>query len=210
MVQTVSFGFEALFLLGALLSTVGLVAAVVLLIRRRFTAGNRLLLTLAISWAAYLSIVFLVAAMARPQIVPLNHDLCFDEMCFAVANVATTRRIGSATASGIFYVVTVRVSNHARGRAQSELGLCALLWSGDRRIEPSSIAQREGVESHPDSLPLTARIQPGQSILSEQVFDVPTQATGLGLFFSHGFTPGYFVIGECPLFHRPTMLRVAP
>jgi hypothetical protein len=210
MTQTISFELEAFFLLAVALSCFALIAVVILLFRRRSAAARRLLVVLALTWGAYFSIVFLVAATARHEILPMNRELYFDEMCFAVAHVETAKQIGTATANGIFYVVTVRVNNHARGRAQSEFGLRALLWSDGKRYETSSAAQRAWTESHPESLPLTARIQPGQSILSDQVFDVPAPVTGLGLFFSHGFTPGYFVIGECPLFHKPTVIQLAP
>jgi hypothetical protein len=210
MTQTVSFEYEALFLLVAALSCSALVAVGILLFRRRFAAAKRLLAALAFTSGTYLSIVFLVAATAHQQILPRNHELCFDDMCFAVAHVETTKQIGTAIANGVFYVVTVRVANHARRRAQRELGLRALLWSDGKQYETSSRAQSAWAEGHPESFPLTSKIQPGQSILSDQVFEIPASATGPGLFFSQGFTPGYFVIGECPLFHKPTVLQLAP
>ena len=210
MTQTISFEFEALFLLAAALTCAALVAVGILLFRRRFAAAKRLLVALVFTWGTYLSIVFLVAATARQQILPRNHELCFDDICSSVAHVETTRQIGAATAEGVFYVVTVRVDNRARGRAQRELGLRALLWSDGKQYETSSKAQSAWEMGHPETIPLTAQIQPGQSILSDQVFEVPASVTSPGIFFSHGFTPAYFVIGECPLFHKPTVLQLAP
>ena len=210
MTQTISPAFEALFLLAAALTCAALVAVSIHLCRRRFASAKRLVVALVLAWGIYLSIVFLFAATTRQQILPRNHELCFDDICTSVAHVETARQIGTATAEGVFYVVTVRVDNRARGRAQREFGLRALLWSDGKQYETSSRAQSAWANGHPETIPLTAQIEPGQSILSDQVFEVPASAAGAGIFFSHGFTPAYFVIGECPLFHSPTVLQLAP
>ena len=209
MKQAVSFPFEVLFLLGVLLSLVGLFAALVLLLRKRTAGVKRLLAILSIVWVTYLSIVFLVAAATPRLIIPINHDLCFDEMCFAVVNLQTAGQLGTAHANDIFYIVTVRASSHSRGRAQSERGLRALLWAAGHQYEVSQPGQSAWEAVHHSSAPLPTRLNPGQSILSDQVFDIPRQAADLGLVLTNGFTPGYFVIGECPLFHKPTILRIS-
>jgi hypothetical protein len=212
--QTIDFRFEILFLFGVLVSAICLVTALGLLILSRRSAAKRLLIGLGIGWAAYLSIVFIVAAATPQRVVPMHKDLCFDEMCFAVVNVQTVSSLGAnirpARATDIFYIVTVRVSSRARGRPQSERGLRAYLWSSGRCFEPSPRGQSEWQATHPEtSAALTTRVSPGQSILSDQLFEVPEPATNLGLVLNHGFTPGYFVIGECPLFHKPTVFQLS-
>jgi len=106
--------------------------------------------------------------------------------------------------------VTVRATSHSRGRAQSEGGLRALLWSTGGTYEVSRAGQSAWDAEHPQSVQLTTRLRPGESLLSDQVFDVPAKAADLSLVLSHGFTPGYFVIGECPIFHKPTIMRISP
>jgi hypothetical protein len=209
MTQAVSFPLEALFLLGVLISLITLFAALVLLLRKRPVRARRLLAILSIAWAGYLSIVFLVAAATPRLVIPMNQDLCFDEMCFAVANLQTAGQIGSARANGVFYIVSVRASNHGRGRAQSEGGLRALLWSAGQEYEVSQPGQNAWEVAGHSLVPLTTRLNPGQSVVSDQVFDMPRQGADPGLVLTHGFTPGYFVIGECPLFHKPTILRIS-
>ena len=213
MTQTVDFRFELVFLFSVLVSVICLVTAVVLGALARPSASKRLLKALAVGWGAYLSIVFLVAAATPQRIIPMNQDLCFDDMCFAVVNVQTVPQLSSGgqplRAEGVFYIVTVRVSNHARGRAMSEQGLHALLWSGGHEYQTSSAGQSVWDAGHPQNASLTTRLRPGQSVLSDHVFDVGIQASGLGLVLDSGFTPGYFVIGECPLFHNPTILRLS-
>lgn len=212
MTQTIDFRFELLFLLCVAVTAITLIAAIVWALARRSCTAKKLLKGLAIGWGAYLAIVLVVAAATPQLVIPANHDLCFDEMCFATVNLQTATQLGPPAqpirADGTFYIVTVRASSHARGRAQSELGLGAVLWSPQRTYAISPQGQAAWNAMHPDNAALTARLAPGQSVLSQQVFDVPAQTGELALVFTHGFTPGYLVIGECPLLHKPTILRL--
>jgi hypothetical protein len=209
MTQVIDFRFELLFLVCVVSSLILLLAALVLKLRGRRTAARRVLWGLGIGWMAYLSTVALVAAAAPQRIIARNHDLCSDDMCFAVVNVQTLSQIGNARATGTFYVVTVRISNQGRGRAQSEQGLNAWLWSPGGEYQRSPTGQSVWDAAHADNVSLTTRVQAGQSVLSEQVFDVPAGGD-LGLVLNNGFTPGYLVIGECPLFHKPTIFLINP
>ncbi|MBV9762488.1 MAG: hypothetical protein JO340_18150 [Acidobacteriaceae bacterium] len=204
--------FELLFILLVLISLALLITAGALSFGSRGHRATGILTKLGISWILYLSIVLLTAALTRQQIIPANRDLCFDEMCFAVVSTQTESEVGPSDhrvhANGAFRIVTLRVSSRARGRVQREGGLRALLWSPDRRYRTSTSGQSAWQAAHPESAALTTRLRPGESVLSDQVFDVPTDAPALAIILSHGFTPGYFVIGECPLFHKPTILRL--
>jgi hypothetical protein len=209
MTQTIDFRFELLFLFFVLASLISLTAALVLSLRNRRFAARRLLKVIGIAWAAYLSIVFLVSAITPQRIIPMHQDLCSDEMCFAIVNVQTRPHIQTVRANGTFYIVTVRVSNHGRGRAQSERGLHARLYSRGHEYEVSLAGQHAWEATHPEHVALTTRVGPGQSAFSDQVFDIPEQTTDLGLVLSNGFGPGYFIIGECSLFHNPTLLSLS-
>ena len=162
-----------------------------------------MLLALVVGWAGYLLIVGLVSATTPQRIVPMGQDRCFDEMCFAVVHAETASQLGPesqpAHANGMFYIVTVRVSSRSRGRAQSEGGLRAMLWEAGKSYDVSPEGQRAWEAANGETIRLTARLQPGESVTSVQVFDLPTQSTAPGLVLSHGFTPGYFVIGESPI-----------
>jgi len=211
--QTVDFRFELLFLAGVLISVIWLGAALVLKSLGERGAAKRALRVLGMGWAVYLSIVLLVAAVTRQLVIPMDQDLCLDDLCFAVVNVQTAPALGPNSqpvrAKGIFYIVTVRGSSHARGRLQGERGLHAQLWSPGHQYQISPLGQRAWDGTHAGNVALTARLGPDQSFLSDQVFDVNVPAEGLGLVLSQGFTPGYFVIGECPLLHKPTLLRLS-
>jgi len=205
---------ELLFLLLVLVSLLTFAAALVMMLRDRRPIAERLLGILGIGWLAYLSVVFLVSAATPQRVVPFNQNLCFDEMCFSVIQIRKVTHLGPPAhpvqANGIFYVVTVRVSNRSRGRTQSEGGIRALLWQAGRYYKVSSTGQSAWDEANGPTAKLTSRLRPDESIVSDQVFEVPASANDPGLVLSHGFTPGYFVIGECPLFHKPTILRLMP
>jgi len=211
--QTIDFRFEILFLAAVLFSVIGIIAALILAIISRWPVAKKLLIAMTIFWVAYLSVVAIVAANTPQRILPMNTDLCFDEMCFAVVKVQTGENLlpnfHPSKTEDTFCILTVRVSSRARNRPQRENGLRALLWSGGRFFRTSADGQRAWRAMHPEtSLDVDAKVSAHENFLSDQVFEVPKNAGNLGLVLDNGFTPGYFVIGECPLFHKPTMLQL--
>jgi hypothetical protein len=208
--------FELLFIGLFLASLIALLCVLVLAIRGLRGAALRVLKLLGAVWVVYLLIVVGVSAAsaARPQpMIPRGEEECFDEMCFSVVDVQAVSQLGPTTepvrAGGKFYVVTVRVHSRSRGRTQREGGLRALLWDAGKYYAVSAEGQQAWAAANGETAELTARLRPGESIESVQVFDAPTESSTPGLVLSHGFTPGYFVIGECPLFQKPTVLRLS-
>jgi hypothetical protein len=205
--------FELLFLLFVLATVLALIATIVLHMSRRHKVAYRTMVATAAAWVAYLAIVAAVSASTPQRVLGMNEDLCFDEICFAAVDFRVAPQLGPADrptkASGIFSIVTVRVSSHSRGRTQSEGGLRARLWDGARYYDASAVGQQAYLASGASSAPLTARLSPGETVQSIQVFDMPLQVPSLQLVLDHGFTPGYFVIGESPLFHQPTVIKLA-
>lgn len=205
---------ELLFILLVLVTVIAVGIVAVMAAQGRRSAARRVGWVLGATWAVYLAIVFAVAAATPQRVFAMNQERCFDEMCFSVVHVESAAQLGPASdpvrAAGRFYVVTLRVTGRSRGRAQSEGGLHALLWDSGRRFRVSSEGMRAWAESNGRTAALTDRLDPRQSVLSVQVFDVPGDVKAPGLILTHGFTPGYFVIGECPLFHQPTIMRLNP
>jgi hypothetical protein len=211
--QTIDFRFEILFLAAVLFSVIGLIAALTLAVKSRWPVAKKLLIVLTISWVAYLSIVAIVAANTPQRILPMNTDLCFDEMCFAVVNVQTVtnlpQNVHPSKPDDTFCIVTIRVSSRARVRPQREQGLRASLWSQGHFFRTSADGQRAWQAAHPEtSLDVDAQVSARENFLSDQVFEIPKSAVNLGLVLDNGFTPGYLIIGECPLFHKPTMFQL--
>lgn len=205
---------ELFFILLFLGTLVSLVTAVIMMARGRRTSARRLAMALAALWATYLGVVFAVAALTPQQVIDMNQDRCFDEICFAVVRVETATQLGPQSrpvrAAGKFYVVTIQVSSRSRGRTQREQGLRAMLWDSGRYFLISANGEQAWESAHGKTASLTDPLSPGETLLSVQAFDVPADVSAPGLVLTHGFTPGYFVIGECPLFHKPTIIRLTP
>lgn len=198
--------YELLFIV-LFLATVAAAAGVLVLAatRRRASAAKVLLTTVAV-WSIYLAILAISDAAARQVVIRPGEDHCFDEMCFAVVDNQTSFSLTQPDHTT--WVVTVRATSHSRGRTQAEGGLRARLYANGMFFNVSEQAQKEYESAHGKTPPLTQRLAPGESIQSVLVFDLPRSMTHPGLALDHGFTPGYFVIGESPFFHEPDILQL--
>jgi hypothetical protein len=95
--------------------------------------------------------------------------------------------------------VSVRVTNKGR-KTQSEGLIRAYLVDGQgRRWEESPGVNGVG---------LNVKVSGGDSVVSQPVFKVAADATGLALVFTHGrWQPGVLVIGDSDsLLHRKTVV----
>lgn len=205
--------FELLFVGFALASVLAILAVVAMFASRRRREALQVALILAGAWTVYLVIVGGVAASSHQRIVKMNQDHCFDEMCFAAVGLQIKPELGpvqqQARAKGEFYIVTIRVSNHARGyRTERELGIRARLWRDGTYYEVSPSGRQAYERQYGPTPKLTDPLLSDQSFLCVLVFDVPIDVPTPGLVLDHGITPGYFVIGESPKFHKPTVLRL--
>ncbi len=150
-------------------------------------------------WVFYMT-VLLWTSLTQPQkTVAIGQDQCFDEMCFAVMQVQELPGFLIQDGSRLIRV-SVRISNHGKGKTQSEGLIQAYLIDKQGRKWAESTAV-SGVR-------LTARVAAGDSVVSQPVFKVAKDATGLGLVFSHGQRqPGVLVIGDSDsLLHRRTVV----
>jgi len=152
-------------------------------------------------WVVYLAALVTVSLVQPQRVVAIGQEQCFDEMCFAVVGVEEVPGFLIRDGSRLMRV-SVRVSNRGRERAQSEGLIRAYLVDAQRRRWDES-AGVSGVR-------LTARVAAGDSVVSEPVFKVAGDATGLELVFSHGWKqPGVLVIGDSDSWlHRRTVVKL--
>jgi hypothetical protein len=150
-------------------------------------------------WVIYMTIL-LWTSLTKPQkVVALGQDRCFDEMCFAVAGVQELPGYLIQDGSKLIRV-SVRISNHSKEKKQSEGLIHAyLIDKQGRRWEESTAVS--GVQ-------LTAKVAAGDSVMSQPVFKVAGDATGLGLIFTRGQRqPGVLIIGDSDsLLHQRTVV----
>ena len=198
-----------LLLLGLVLWTaIGVVGTLISLAQRERTKARRGIVWLAAVWIVYL-ITELAVARTQPQrIVVIGQEQCFDEMCFTVTGMQEVPGFFGRNASGRdkagdgsrLLRIMIRIQNRGSGRAQSE------------KLIRSYLVDRHGRRWNElpglTGVPLTTPVAPGNSVVSEPVFQVPPDADGLGLVFTHGrWQPGVLVIGDSDsLGHRPTLV----
>jgi hypothetical protein len=202
---------ELVFILLFLGSVIGLLLSALVLLKRK-AVSRKILVALASVWGVYLVILAVTDVFSSQKIFRVGEDQCFDEMCFAVADVQTMpsqRFDSSATAESTLYIVKIRITSHSRGHAQAEGGLRGRLYDGHEYINVSETAQRAYDAQHGRSPKLRERITPGECIFSVLVFEVPQGTPHPALTLDHGFTPGYFVIGESPFFHKPNIHQLS-
>jgi hypothetical protein len=151
-------------------------------------------------WVVYLCLVIGVSLGQRQRVVAMGEPQCFDEMCFRVIRVEEVP--GFLIRDGRRLLrVSVQVANRGRKAQREGLIRAYLVDAKGRRWEMSSGVN--GVE-------LTARVAGGDSVLSEPVFKVAADASGLGLVLTHGrWQPGLLVIGGSDsLLHRKTVVAL--
>ncbi len=204
--------FDLLFLLIVLTTLIVLIAALVNLILRRFAQTGRLLLFYGLGLTLYFFVVIAVALTSPQRIVPMKEDRCFDEWCIAVNDVRTQNELGSARSDGNFYIIELKISNHARGRAQRAASAAIhLLDEQGGRYDISPKGQLAFETIYGTVPPMTLMMEPGESYTTYQVFDLPKDVGAVSLTVEHpvGFSPGWFIIGdESSLFHKPTIVHL--
>jgi hypothetical protein len=151
-------------------------------------------------WVVYLCLLIGVSLGQGQRVVAMGEPQCFDDMCFAVIRVEEIP--GFLIRDGRRLLrVSLQVRNRGR-KAQSDGLIRAYLVDGQgRRWETSP-----GV----NGVQLTARVAGGNSVVSEPVFKVAADASGLGLVLTHGrWQPGELVIGDSDsLLHRKTVVAL--
>jgi hypothetical protein len=150
-------------------------------------------------WAVYLAVVMGTSLMQPRKIVPIGQDQCFGDVCFAVTGVEEVP--GFLIHDGSRLVrVSVRVSNRGRGKVESDAQVRAFLLDSRGRQWDESTAI--------SSVPLTTAVPAGSSVMSEPVFKVAQDASGMALVLTHGrWQRGTLIIGGPEsLLHRRTIV----
>ncbi|MGD0444022.1 MAG: hypothetical protein ABSA39_08810 [Edaphobacter sp.] len=179
---------------------IGVLGVVVALWRGERERVRRGAAWLAGVWVVYLCVLVGVSLVQRQRVVAIGAPRCFDDMCFAVTGAEEVP--GFLIRDGRRLVrVTVRVTNRGR-KARSEGLISGYLVDSQGRLWEES----PGV----NGVGLTTRVAGGESVVSEPVFKVAADATGLGLVLTHGrWQPGVLVIGDSDSWlHKRTVVEL--
>jgi hypothetical protein len=202
--------FDLLFII-SVLTTVGAVVRVgVLAIRKQAAAARRTATRLGVFLTTYAVVLIAVSLVSPGKVLAIGDVRCFDEWCIAVTSASRQPSIGGVRASGVFYVVTVRISSRSRRRRQRERNVCTYLMdSRRRRFDVSAIGQsalqRAGVAGEP----LTSFVDPGGSFESRLAYDVPLDAADVGFMKTGcGRFPNPIIGDPGSFLHQPTIVRL--
>ncbi|HEX3966661.1 MAG TPA: hypothetical protein VHW70_01725 [Edaphobacter sp.] len=181
-------------------TAIGVLGVTVRLWRGETRRARRGVASLAAVWVMYLSVLAGVSLRQKQKVVAMGEPQCFDEMCFTVTEAEEVP--GFLIRDGRRLIrVRVRVVNRGR-KAQSE----GLIWAYLVDAQGRRWKESPGV----NGVGLTARAAGGGAMVSEPVFKVAADATGLGLVLTHGrWQPGVLVIGDSDSWlHRRTVVKL--
>ncbi|NYF79276.1 hypothetical protein [Granulicella arctica] len=186
-------GLEYLGLGLELWTVIGLLGLTISLVRRERQKLWRGVGSLVGVWVVYLGILLVVSYRQPERRVALGQPVCFDAMCFTVTGVDEVP--GFPLRNHVRLVrVTVEVAN--KGKSEAREDVTATLRDVQGRVWGEAAAVSGN--------PLAGRVLAGGTVVSEPVFQVATDATGLELVLAHGWWSRHrLVIGDAESFgHR--------
>ena len=149
--------------------------------------------TLAIVAAIGISLLAVLALLnRRDQAVGLNQEIQYDDFAFSVLGLRKANALGkddSQAAGGVYYVVTIKIVNHAVRVDYTFKKKSAVLIDDQGRefhISPSGQQAIESIQGQRCSSPIPA----GASCVIDVVFDVPKIANISQLRISGGGLAG--------------------
>jgi hypothetical protein len=166
--------------------------------RRPIARKVRLLAGALIAYAALWSI-FYISSSDKP--VPFNTDICFDDWCATVAGFDTAETLGTGPgelrAKGIFIILHVRTSNHARGIAQKPSEPRINIVDGQGHSWPFSVDGQKALEStEGKQKEIGERLELHESLETKLVFDIPWHELGLKALIEEGPFITNFLVPE--------------
>lgn len=208
--------FDLLFIVVVLATVITFAMAAIAGVRGRRQRAVSLLRRWVAAAAIYLGAVVVVSLLSPQRVLAIGEDWCSDDWCVAVNSVTLVPDLGPSDhpvrAKGVFYVVRLQLSNHARGRSQRASSVAVHLLDGlGHRYGVSSEGQSAFEALDGPTPALTSTIPVRQSLTTVRVFDLPSDSRDVGLTIEHpvGVSPGLFVIGDqASLFHRSTVVRL--
>jgi hypothetical protein len=155
-------------------------------------------------WVVYLAVLVGVSLLQPQKVVPRGKDQCYGDMCFAVMSAeqvpvyAVRHQAGDGSR---LLRISIRVTNKGKDAQSEGLMHAYLVDEQGRRWEP--LPGLAGVR-------LTAKVAAGDSVMSEPIFKVAADASGLALIFTHGhWQPRVLMIGDSDSWwHKKTVVAL--
>jgi hypothetical protein len=127
----------------------------------------------------------------RDEVAGLRQEILYDDFAFSVQDVRKSRTVGSVSAKGVFYIVTLKVANHDRRVSFEFKPTSPMLISEDgQQFRVSSESQHALSSDSGAGDACAAPIPPGSYCVKEVVFDVPDDVPVPWLKISRGGLAG--------------------
>ncbi len=204
--------FDGVLILAVFGCTLALFSLCYFFLRRQWTRARRVLLVLGSFIVLYAAVLLSVSLLSPQRVFAMHQDRCFDDWCISVERVMQQSSVDVAPtvvrAHGTFYLVTVRISSHARAITQRALDVqIYLLDVKGQHYDPASPGQQALDAMGQGGRPLDSELAPGGSFTRTIVFDLPKSSSHLALGVTHGLFPDVLVIGsEQSFLHKPTII----
>jgi hypothetical protein len=209
---------------GLLLFVAALVGLCLIVKGRRAAAGNVVLVAfgLVVAYAGLL-VIFSLASTERVLARGAEKHFCEIDchLAYSIKDVRRTKTLGPlaqpVTARGVFYVVTVKTRfdeqtiSPTRGNAllTPNSRVVTVLDADGREYQVAPAGQRALELSEGAGLPFTTPLRPGESYMTELVFDLPADVRAPRLRIHEGESVTHFIIGhENSLLHKQTAFQL--
>lgn len=124
---------------------------------------------------------------ASNQTVPLATDICFDDWCATVTSYEKTEKISNQVPSGQFIILTIKMTNKARGIAQKPSEPRVHIVDDNNHSWGVAIDGQKALENTQGQLfPIDQRLELHQSLETKLVFDIPKNSTNLKALIEEG------------------------
>jgi hypothetical protein len=131
-----------------------------------------------------------VAALNRKnQTVGLNQEIQYDDFAFSVLDTEQKFSLGQKQAQGVYYLVVLKIANHAR-RVDYTFNPASAILSDDQDREFHLSTEGQSTLESTQIRECDAPIPAGQSCVKHLVFDVPRDFRNPCLRISEGGAVG--------------------
>jgi len=194
-----------LFILTGLVIFIALVLLLYQLARRQFAKARTTALVLGGVVVVYFAALSIASLTSTSGELPLNQNKCFDEWCAAVTNIAPAAAAGGQQD----YVVTLRIANTGRGRAQRPDSPRVFVIDASQNVYDVSPAAQAAFEAqNGPQAPINQLIQAGTTFTTNVAFRVPANSRA-SVVITEGGWPTYFIIGdEGSLWHKKSLTPI--
>ncbi len=156
--------------------------------RKTLTSTLRTLILIIVTYSGLWGIFYFIR-IDKP--VSLGTDICFDDWCATVTRIEKPIFLGienqKLNPQGQFIILTIKMSNHARGIAQKPSEPRVHITDEKGNSYSFSVAGQKTLEKQiGEQIPVDERLELNQSLETQLVFDIPKAAKNLKILIEEG------------------------